>query len=282
MLTAYAYFLAILFTATLLVASISPLKASLDWVDLWGEAIAFAGSTCWLHLVISSRPLGRVTHWLGVGVGCLATGFYLDMLDEIFSFTSLPGGSLENVAVPLGVLLLSYAYFLYREEQLAIRDRSYRRELEYRDHTKIDQITRLYGIRYLINELEQRKFGTASTIQLGVKIEESTRPIELDQFVRKRAADQLIAMVPDDALVAHYAGDRFTILLPAEFRGASTIASTVAATLQHTLENTLRINGFNPMRIKCETAVGTWNNGESARAKLRELNTLLSEQFDER
>lgn len=273
----YIYFLAAIASTTLLVAAISPTKSIIDWIDVIGEAIAFAGSAYWVSLTVSWRPHGRVTHWLGVGTGCLAFGFYLDMLDEFFSFTALPGGSFENIAVPIGVVMLTRALYLLREEQTVIAHRNVRRELEVRDHTLIDQTTTLYGTGYLINEMKQRGKTDYAIAMLEIKLEHSTsESYSVLDTVRKRSAGYIINATPNHSLVAHYAKNRFCILFPEGKELNAEFMDDFARSASSSLEKVLQLSEQMSVKVSCLLRYDYRRQDLSPRQQLLKLSQQLS------
>ena len=274
----YRSFALVLMACTVLVLFFGETKSSVDWVDVWGEAIAFAGSALWAHLVLAWRPLGYVTRWLGIGAGCMATGFYLDFLDEFYQFTNLPAGSFENVAVPLGVVMLTYALFLLGKEQRRLLPRHSKREQRLRDHTEVDQTTQLYGAPYLLQTIANaRGTGVLAMVEVQLPVPDGSEvpPFAVAQLIRRKVADHLVTLAPDGSLVAHYAGDRFSLLLPDLNGREDELQTLIEASLNTTLAGALRLAGQAAIGVRCVAAVRPLSN-DPPKAQLIALSRMLA------
>ena len=199
----------------LVLASGAPAKTP-ELIDVVGESAALLALLAWIPMILAWRPEGWVTDWLFAGLSALAAGFLLDLLDEFYTFSALPWGSLESVATPVGVVLIALALYYLKEEQLVIGRQRLRREGECRDHRAIDGATDLYDASYLRQVLDDTL--TRGPVQiamvqlLGLDRARAAQGYAASEDMLRRAAQLLVAIAPADSLVCRYGGDRFVVL----------------------------------------------------------------------
>ena len=75
------------------------------WLDIFGEGGSALLALVWLGLVLKSRPAGRVTNYLALGLSCIFFSWWIDSLDE---FIRLPDSItwdhwLESGPMPVGI-----------------------------------------------------------------------------------------------------------------------------------------------------------------------------------
>ncbi|BFL84130.1 hypothetical protein LFREDSHE_25800 [Shewanella baltica] len=72
----YGLSLLIIFIVPLLLWQNTPAKAipQVDWLDIATEGALFVLSMCWLMVIVSARPSGRVTNLLVVGLASYCLG----------------------------------------------------------------------------------------------------------------------------------------------------------------------------------------------------------------
>ncbi len=134
------------------------LKAVAEWVwlDIVGEGGSTLLSLVWLGLILKSRPAGRVTNLLAIGLSCVFFSWWIDLLDE---FIRLPDSItwdhwLESAPMPVGLLFLTYGMYHWHHEQLAISQQMEKRERLFREHRLFDKLTPLGGADYLRKQLQ--------------------------------------------------------------------------------------------------------------------------------
>lgn len=193
------------------------------WIDLVGEGGAACLAACWMHIVLGSRPAGRVTLWLALGLACVALGLWADALDEVLPLRDAPRIDkwLESGLVPLGMLLLTLGLFGWRREQFHLSEHMQLRERLFREHRDFDRITQLARVDYLRDQvaLEQRAPGAAPAAL--VMIELAGLQAVLHEHGRRDAVralqtvtHQILLNLRNDDLLCRYSGDRFVLLLP--------------------------------------------------------------------
>ena len=145
--------------ALLLHLGAGDLKPMSDWVwlDILGEGGSALLCLVWLGLVLKSRPAGRVTNFLALGLGLVFLSWWVDALDE---FILLPDSIswdhwLESAPMPLGLVLLTLGIYHWHREQLAISAQMEKRERLFREHLLFDKLTPLNTADYLRRQLQQ-------------------------------------------------------------------------------------------------------------------------------
>ena len=105
----------------LLSLSIGEIKpwAQIAWLNATGKVGSAIALIIWMIFILGSRPLGRVTDLLILGLGVIFLAFWQNTLDE---FIQLPYSALWNqlefITMPIGILLLTYGLYHWHQEQL--------------------------------------------------------------------------------------------------------------------------------------------------------------------
>ena len=213
--------------ALLLHLGAGDLKPMGDWVwlDILGEGGSALLCLVWLGLVLKSRPAGRVTNFLAIGLGLVFLSWWVDALDE---FILLPDAIswdhwLESAPMPLGLLLLTLGIYHWHREQLAISAQMEKRERLFREHLLFDKLTPLNTADYLRRQLQQSLAEARAAQQpLSLVI------LDLDDFsqinrlhghaegdrVLQALTQLLLLNLRHRDLLCRLAGDRFVVLLP--------------------------------------------------------------------
>lgn len=213
--------------ALLLHLGAGDLKPMGDWVwlDILGEGGSALLCLVWLGLVLKSRPAGRVTNFLAIGLGLVFLSWWVDALDE---FILLPDAIswdhwLESAPMPLGLVLLTLGIYHWHREQLAISAQMEKRERLFREHLLFDKLTPLNTADYLRRQLQQSLTEARAAQQpLSLVI------LDLDDFsqinrlhghaegdrVLQALTQLLLLNLRHRDLLCRLAGDRFVVLLP--------------------------------------------------------------------
>jgi diguanylate cyclase (GGDEF)-like protein len=211
---------------TLLYALAGSARPPADWrvIDIVGEGGTALLAACWMWIVLGSRPAGRVTLLLALGLAALALGAWADGLDELFSMQAVTPRFdkwLESGLVPLGMVLVTAGLVDWRREQFQLSDHMHRRERLFREHRAFDRITQLAQVDYLHDQiaLEQAQRPQQPAALLMVEIEglagllhehgrrDSVRALQA-------VTHQLLLNLRNDDLLCRHAGDRLAVLLP--------------------------------------------------------------------
>lgn len=234
----YGLSLLFIFIVPLLLWQNTPAKAipQVDWLDIATEGALFVLSMCWLMVIVSARPSGRVTNLLVVGLASYCLGCYLDLLDEVFIVKTLPVYNwFEKMPTPIGLLILTCGLWLWRDEQTVVNRQLQTREQFYRQHHLTDGLTLLNDAKafehHLVKQLaQQQPFGL---IMLDIDYFHQYNQLqgaEEGDRLLSDVAQWLSTQLRSQDLVCRYAGDRFIILL----NGAiAPLASTMAEQLQY-------------------------------------------------
>ena len=195
------------------------------WLDILGEGGSALLCLVWLGLVLKSRPAGRVTNFLALGLGLVFLSWWVDALDE---FILLPDSIswdhwLESAPMPLGLVLLTLGIYHWHREQLAISAQMEKRERLFREHLLFDKLTPLNTADYLRRQLQQSLVEARAAQQpLSLVI------LDLDDFsqinrlhghaegdrVLQALTQLLLLNLRHRDLLCRLAGDRFVVLLP--------------------------------------------------------------------
>lgn len=190
------------------------------WVDVAGEGGVALMAAGWLWIVLASRPAGRVTARLALGLAGVSLGAWCDCLDEFFLLDeAFPIDNwLESTLLPLGMLMLTWGLLGWRHEQFQLSEHMAQRERLFREHRAFDRITELADADYLRDQLAlERPRGMAALLMVEV--------CDLPALVRhhgrrdgvralRTVTHQLLLNLRNEDLLCRYAGDRFLVLLP--------------------------------------------------------------------
>lgn len=207
---------------TLAFATLGELKPLADWH--WTDVLAEGGMALmvgvWLVYVRGSRPAGRVTAWLTLGLAAMLMGEWVDALDEVWRLPkAMAWDNALEALTPLGMLALTVGLHFWRQEQRVLSRQLAQRERFFRDHRAVDRVTQLADAGYMAGQIQlERDLGrTGCVLMLGLD--------GFDGFTREqglRAADHaleaasltLMLNLRACDLLCRYAGDRFVVLLP--------------------------------------------------------------------
>ncbi|WP_377158472.1 GGDEF domain-containing protein [Roseateles sp. UC29_93] len=203
------------------------------WIDLVSETSIVAMLALWLVQLRASRPAGRVTTWLCLGLSGMLLGGWADLMDEFWKFprefTLLMG--MESTFHVIGMTGLTFGLHLWRQEQLALNALRAGRERGYREHTQIDGLTQLGDGAYLLDQIRRQQdlarasnatsAGTAAVgttlVMLGwLDLSTLARQhglAEADRLLQATGPLLLLQLRGGD-LLCRYAADRFVAVLP--------------------------------------------------------------------
>lgn len=200
--------------------------ATITWIDIFGEGATFGLLLMFFGFVLISRPRGRVTEYLALGLIAFCAATFQDILDEIIR---LPASVwfddfTESVLAPAGFVLLGYGFTQWNAEQTAINGKLQCKERFYREHSAIDFVTELYTSLYMRTHLDRElSLHRNEGIPLSIMMIDIA---EFDEFNRRYGdedGDRLLAQAAkvitlnlrSTDLACRYAGDRFIVLFPA-------------------------------------------------------------------
>ncbi|MFJ7884064.1 GGDEF domain-containing protein [Pseudomonas sp. NPDC096917] len=216
-----------------------------QWLDILGEGGTALFVLLWLFLVLKSRPTGRVTNYLSIGLGCIFFSWWMDALDE---FIRLPkhlswNHWLESGPMPIGMIVLTIGLYHWHREQQAINQQMEKREKIFREHRLFDKLTPLGGADYLkrqvsdcmaqSREQEQPLTLLALDIDDFSLINQHYGYAEGDALLQALSQLLLLNLRRHD-LLCRLAGDRFVVLLP---NTGESQARLLAVELQHAVQS---------------------------------------------
>jgi diguanylate cyclase (GGDEF)-like protein len=197
------------------------LMAAWRWVDIAGEGGMGLMAGVWLFQLRLSRPGGRVTDLLCLGLAAMLLGQWVDVLDEFWQLPKavLWDNWLESSLSPLGALLLTLGLHHWRLEQRALSEQLLKRERLFREHRSMDGITQLGDAAYLQAQiaLEQRMQRPGALVMLSLDgFDRVTRELGLAESDRllQAASHLLLLNLHPEHLLCRYAADRFCVLMP--------------------------------------------------------------------
>lgn len=219
---AFGHLLLLLMSAWLaLLASQATPRWPPRWIDLAGEGGLLLMLALWLWQLRASRPAGRVTSLLCLGLAGLLLGQWVDLLDELLPLAKAVwwDNAVESGCALLGMLLLTAGLHGWRQEQRVLGEALRRRERLFRDHQRLDSLTQLGDAAYLAAQVEhERALGRAGGLALLAlpALQQRGRRDGLAAAERgiERAAQLLLLLLRDDELLGRYAGGCFVLLLP--------------------------------------------------------------------
>ncbi|AFN77806.1 diguanylate cyclase [Stutzerimonas stutzeri DSM 10701] len=199
--------------------------AQIDWMDVAGEGGSAVLALVWLIMLLHSRPAGRVTRLLALGLACIFFSWWIDTLDE---FVQLPqtvawDNWLETAPMPIGLLLLTLGIYHLNQEQRAISQQMSKRERLFREHRLFDKVTPLGAAEYLRQQIQH---ALAEACEMEQPL--SLVAVDLDDFdainrrygqdegdaVLQAIAQLLMLNLRRQDLLCRLAGDRFVAVLP--------------------------------------------------------------------
>lgn len=219
--------------------------AAINWLDVVSEGGAALLALVWLLLILHSRPAGRVTQWLSLGLSCIFLASFQDWLDEFISFpdAALWDHWVESGLMPIGLGLLTLGIYHWHREQLAINEQLRKRERLFREHRGLDFITQLNGAAYLRQLLQReltahyRNHSPLALVFIDIDYFADTNHRyghqEGDRFLQALGEFILLNIRGND-LLCRYAGDRFALVLPDTGRlMADTLAAEITRAIRH-------------------------------------------------
>ncbi|MDD0841261.1 GGDEF domain-containing protein [Pseudomonas sp. Gutcm_11s] len=255
------------------------------WLDILGEGGSALLCLVWLGLLLNSRPAGRVTNLLALGLGLVFFSWWVDCLDEFIAIPDVITWDhwMESVPMPIGLLLLTLGLYHWHLEQRAISAQMEKRERLFREHRLFDKLTPLGAADYLRRQLE---LGLQESVREQQPL--SLVMIDLDGFdaINQRyghaEGDRVLQAVPQllllnlrqQDLLCRLAGDRFVALLP---NTGETVAAQIAAELAEAVRHLAHRSRQHGERIQLRASVAqVMAMQESAESLLQRLNLALA------
>ncbi|SIS43513.1 diguanylate cyclase (GGDEF) domain-containing protein [Thalassolituus maritimus] len=196
--------------------------AAIDWVDVVGEGSTALALVVWLLMVLRSRPAGRVTNLLTLGLGFMFLAMWQDTLDEFYALAGTQAWEsvVESVLMPIGLGLLTYGLWHWHKEQLSIRTQLLKREQVFRDHLWLDGLSQVARFEQIEATLasdwaDEQAHQVALIVELHDfnQFERRYGYREADRLLRE-TGEYLILNLRQRDLICRVARDRLVILMP--------------------------------------------------------------------
>lgn len=260
--------------------------AQIDWMDVAGEGGSAVLALVWLIMLLHSRPAGRVTRLLALGLACIFFSWWMDTLDE---FVQLPqtvawDNWLETAPMPIGLLLLTLGIYHLNQEQRAISQQMSKRERLFREHRLFDKVTPLGAAEYLRQQIQH---ALAEACEMEQPL--SLVAVDLDDFdainrrygqdegdaVLQAIAQLLMLNLRRQDLLCRLAGDRFVAVLPSTGEAQ---ARMIAEELQQAVASLAHRTGRHGERLYLRASTATVMALEDDPEQLlRRLNLRLAQ-----
>lgn len=284
----FAYLVATISIVVIGTLSIGTLKPEneFDWLDAIGEGGITLMTLIWIFFTLVSRPSGRVTNLLFIGLTLTHISMLLDFLDEFLTYpqdwTWLT--TVESLPAPFGMIMMTIALYHWHQEQNTINIQLRRTERFYREHSLIDFITGLYSADYLKNqinlEINTAKSHGASFSLMMFDIQHFSQfnqhyGYENGDILLREVAQLITMNIRDNDLACRYASDRFIVLMPnTQKEVAEEIAKQTKKSIEHLaykLDNTSQ--AIYPKINVCSHQYCGWHSFEEV---LADINQHLS------
>jgi diguanylate cyclase (GGDEF)-like protein len=256
---------------------------TVEWSDVIGEGSIALLTIFWTFAVMMSRPSGKLTNLLVIGLSLVTFSAMLDLFDEFMDpISPINWISLfESIPAAIGMLVMSYALYLWHIEQLALNQQLQRRELDYRWHQEIDAITLLYRGSYWKERAKNLASNTASASIIVVdvvnfsSVNRQFGMVEGNRILRE-IAQLLLMNIRNTDLVCRYAGDRFVILLPnTNLQDSFLLVNQIQCSIESVAFKPN--NKKESLFIRIKSVVGCLESTETIENTLSHLNQQLDE-----
>ncbi|MCG6539095.1 GGDEF domain-containing protein [Pseudomonas sp. KSR10] len=259
--------------------------AEINWMDVAGEGGSAVLALAWLMMLLHSRPAGRVTRLLALGLACVFFSWWMDTLDEFIHLPELAiwDNWLETAPMPIGLLLLTLGIYHLNQEQRAISQQMNKREKGFREHRLFDKLTPLGAAEYLRQQV-QLALSQARSEQQPL----SLVVVDLDDFsainqrygqtegdaILQAMAQLLLLNLRRQDLLCRLAGDRFVAVLP---NTGETQARLIARELQQAVASLAHKTAQHGERVHLRaSSAAVMAFDEDAEQLLKRLNLGLA------
>ncbi|WP_413043316.1 GGDEF domain-containing protein [Pseudomonas sp. YJ42] len=257
----------------------------INWMDVAGEGGSAVLALAWLMMLLHSRPAGRVTRLLALGLACVFFSWWMDTLDEFIHLPELAiwDNWLETAPMPIGLLLLTLGIYHLNQEQRAISQQMNKREKGFREHRLFDKLTPLGAAEYLRQQV-QLALSQARSEQQPL----SLVVVDLDDFsainqrygqtegdaILQAMAQLLLLNLRRQDLLCRLAGDRFVAVLP---NTGETQARLIARELQQAVASLAHKTAQHGERVHLRaSSAAVMAFDEDAEQLLKRLNLGLA------
>lgn len=210
------------FALITLYLSSGALKEQVNLIDVISEAGIALMAGIWFVMVLSSRPAGRVTQFLALGLLGIMLGALADCCDEFVRIAKDASWNhwLEGGLTLSGMVSLTLGLYFWRIEQWQVNLDRQKRERLFRHHQGLDSVTQLADAQYLRQQIalcHATPDFHGALLMLNIndfhQINRQYSHAEGDRVLLALSHLLLLNLRPDD-LLCRYAGDCFVVLQP--------------------------------------------------------------------
>lgn len=278
--------LAIVCSGAFFIGELKP-NTELDWLDAAGEGGITLMTLIWIFFTLVSRPAGRVTNLLFIGLLFTHISMLLDFLDEFLRYPEHHEWltTIESLPAPIGMIMMSIALFHWHQEQTAINNQLRRTERFYREHSLTDFTTGLYSADYMKNQIRlEINHAKNQQSSFSLMMFDIRQFAQFNQHYGYKHGDTLLREVAhiiqmnirDDDLACRYASDRFIVLMPnTSQKTAVEIAQQTKQAIEHLAykhDNTSQAVYLDV--TSCSNQYRGWHSYDEV---LQDINTQLSD-----
>lgn len=278
--------LAIVCFGAFFIGDIKP-SAELDWLDATGEGGITLMTLIWIFFTLVSRPAGRVTNLLFIGLLFTHISMLLDFLDEFLRYPEHHEWvtTIESLPAPIGMIMMSIALFHWHQEQTAINNQLRRTERFYREHSLTDFTTGLYSADYMKNQIRlEINHAKNQQSSFSLMMFDIRNFAQFNQYYGYEHGDTLLREVAqiiqmnirNDDLACRYASDRFIVLMP---NTSQKIAMEIAQQTKQAIEHLAykHDNTSQAVYLEVTSCSNQYRGWHSYDEVLQDINTQLSD-----
>ncbi|MDG9885831.1 GGDEF domain-containing protein [Pseudomonas sp. GD04058] len=199
--------------------------AQINRMDVIGEGGSGLIWLVWLVMLMRSRPAGRVSRLLAVGMACVCFSWWMDVLDEFIRLApdAVWDNWLETAPMPVGLLLVTFGIYHLHKEQQAINAQMSKREGLFREHLLFDKLTPLGGAQYLRQHVQlaleqaERAQQPLSLVVLDIDDFSAVNLVHGEaegDHLLQMLAQLLVLNLRQQDVLCRLAGDRFVVVMP--------------------------------------------------------------------
>jgi len=259
----------------------------IQWLDIIGEGGIVIMTLTWIAALLISRPPGKVTRYLVLGLGLFMFSATLDLLDEWLMQPAQQWLSwIESLPAPVGMLLTSLGLYHWHQEQYVLNKQLRRREAHLREHDKVCPVTGVYTAEYLQSVLNTQLKAPQPVLLAAIDIRDFASFnnefgfSEGDRLLREISELILMNCRLSD-VVCRYAGDCFMVLMPATSKQqGQELLRQITAALKHCA---FKVEGSGLAKFQCVTThIIQAQKSDTAHMLMQQLHSGLQLQKQQR
>lgn len=200
----------------------TPESSGIEWLDVLGEGSVTLVLLLWILALLISRPSGKLTQLLVIGLNLILFSSLLDLMDEFMDYSASSNwvSMMESIPASIGMVMTTFAVWQWHKEQLTLNAQWQTREGFVRNTEDLDPVTQLYSGEHWMMRLEQafahKPHSYKTLVMLDIndfsQFNSQYGHNEGNRYLRGLSS-MLSLSLPSGALVCRFAGDRFAILL---------------------------------------------------------------------